>query len=172
MPRNDEGRMIETTDRVLPPERAALQSRTVAQFESGQDLITQRYIPETREASSRLLQNDYARSYETTVERYLPEPRQAIASRSMQDRLLELVSANNTSNVVAPAEQTYGQATSSYYNPASSTAGSGMLADKGISVIPGGDEQSGNSNTLLIFLVLGAGVFAIWYYYKKMRGNN
>lgn len=167
--RMDDGRAIE---RVLPPERTALQSRTVAQFESGQDLITQRYLPETREASSRLLQNDYARSYEETVQRYLPEPRQATVSRGMQDRLLELVSPNNTVITTTPAEQTYGQATSQYYNPASSTAGSGMVADKGISVIPGGDEQSGNSNTLLIFLVLGAGVFAIWYYYKKMGGNN
>lgn len=163
---------VRSIDRVLPPERTGLVSRTVSQFESGNNLISERYIQEARPpVSSRTVSNDYTETYEQTSERYLPPPRALTAERSNIERVLEVVSIPSSKI----EDKTFGQAIESYFNPLTSSAGTGLNAGGGIGVIPGGEIQSGNSNTLLIFLVMGIGILAGYFYYTKVYkkgGNN
>lgn len=150
-------------DRTIPPERTGLVSRTVSNFESGSNAISDRYVPEVRQrAGERILANDYQREYEEISQRYLPESRTGIAERSIIDRVIESYTPSTMQ------DKTLAEALSSYYNPLSMTAGSGLNASGGIGVIPGGEIQSSNSNTLLIFLVVGIGILAGWFYYQKV----
>lgn len=171
MDRIDDNRAIE---RVLPPERTALQTRTVAQFESGADMITQREIADTRDSlDSRgvgTLTNDYPSNYEETSSRYLAPARQPLAERDYNRVLTSAMPAQT--QVATTTDQTYADALKNYYDPFSMSASSGTNSAGGISVIPGGDVQSGNSNTLLIFLVIGIGVLAGYWYYKKGGFSN
>lgn len=168
--RFDDNRGIE---RVLPPERTQLETRTVSRFEAGEDLITQRFIEDARNPTdargSRTLSNDVAETYaESNTNRYIAPIREALAQRDY-NRVLANVASAGSSQTQSNTDTSFVDALKNYYNPASSAAGSGLNASGGISVIPGGDVQSGNSNTLLIFLVIAAGIGIGYWYYKRNR---
>lgn len=151
-----------TIERTLAPVRDAIQPRSTGIADTT-DYITQRFLPEQR---APLTLRTASNSIESNndIDRYVPDIRQPLTPREI-NRIFEIAGAASSSSGNTLSEVIGNGGTSSSQIGGSRTSDFG--GGSGISVIPGGDVESGNSNTLLIFLVILLGIGAGYWYYKK-----
>jgi len=162
LPERDNNRTI-ATDRNLPEIRTVTQTRTQGELPAT-SYTTERDVAPIRlpiEARTVNTLSDYPTAI--TYDRTLPDLRQAISPRTIQGRSID--STQPVSKTSVAESLPLGQTIANYYSGGGS--GGGRSYDNPISVVPGGNLESGNSNLGLIFIVIVvAGGIGYWYYKK------
>lgn len=164
--RSVDGRTL-VTDRTLEPVRDAIQNRSVGSLaDYSQPTISERGVSDARlpiqTRSGVGMLSEYSQA--VTYDRTLGDQRQPIIARSYSGRNT-VDSTEPVTQVSVTESQPLGQTIGNYYSAGG--GGGGRSYDNPISVVPGGEVSSANSNTgLILLVVVVAGGLGYWYYKK------